>query len=86
MGLLSGKTALTMVTKSAGLTTIYGRTSVVSLNEVMDRAGRSLGLSLEDLEVLKRFIMFSICVLISGDGVDPVCFLQSSQLVLLSNF
>lgn len=60
LGRLSGKTALTMVTKSAGLTTIYGRTSAVSLNEVIDRAGRSFGLSLEDLDVLKRFIMFSM--------------------------
>lgn len=82
VGRLSGKTALTMVTKSAGLTTMYGRTSAVSLKELMDLAGRSLELSLKDLEVLKRFMMFSMCVLISGDGVDPVCFLRRSQPVL----
>ena len=58
VGRLSGKTALTMVTKSAGLTTMYGRTSAVSLREAMDLAGRSFGLSLGDLVVLKRFIMF----------------------------
>ena len=67
---------------SAGLTTMYGRTSAVSLKELMDLAGRSLELSLEDLEVLKRFMMFSMCVLISGDGVEPVCFLRRSQPVL----
>lgn len=75
VGRLSGKTALTMVTKSAGLTTMYGRTSAVSLKDVMDLAGRSFGFSLDDLEVLKRPMMFSIWVLMSGDGVAPVCFL-----------
>ena len=78
VGLLSGKTAFTMVTKSAGLTTMYGRTSAVSRREVMDLAGRSFGFSLDDLEVLKRPIIFSMCVLISAGGVAPVCFLWDS--------
>ena len=78
VGRLSGNTALTMVTKSAGLTTTYGRTSAVSLKEVMDLAGSSFGFNLDDLEVLKRPIMFSMWALISGDGVAPVCFLPGS--------
>ena len=60
VGRLSGNIALTMVTKSAGLTTMYGRTSAVSLNEVIDLAGRSFGFSLDDFEVLKRPIIFSM--------------------------
>jgi hypothetical protein len=73
-GRLSGKRALTMVIKSAGPSTRYGCTSTVSLNDVIDLAGRSFAFDLEGRLDRNRAIIFSICTLMVS-GVDGDLFL-----------
>lgn len=58
-GRLSGNRALTIVIRSAGPRTRYGCTSVVSLSEVIDRAGSSFAFDREGLFVRKRAMIFS---------------------------
>jgi hypothetical protein len=70
-GRFSGNRALTMVTRSDGPRTRYGWTSTVSRREVMDLAGRSFALDLEERLERKRDIIFSMCPLI-GRGVDDL--------------
>jgi hypothetical protein len=67
-----------MVIKSAGPSTRYGWTSTVSLNDVMDLAGRSLAFDLEGRLERNRAIMFSICALIPGGGEGDL-FLPQGQ-------
>ena len=74
-GRLSGKRALTMVIKSAGPSTRYGWTSTVSLNDVIDLAGRSFAFDLDGRLDLKRAMIFSMCALIPS-GVDGDLFLR----------
>jgi hypothetical protein len=59
-GRLSGKSALTIVNRSEGPRTRYGWTSTVSLNEVIDRAGKSLAFDLEGRLERNRAIILMI--------------------------
>jgi hypothetical protein len=71
-----------MVTKSEGLMTRYGRTSIVSLKDVIDLAGRSLGFDFWAF-VRKRPMIFSMWTLISG-GVAADSFLREVSRYRLS--
>jgi hypothetical protein len=65
-GLFSGKMAFTRVTKSAGLMTKYGWTSMVSLKDVMDLAGKSLAAGALDRDPWNLARILSTCPLILG--------------------
>ena len=70
-GLLSGNSAFTIANRSAGPRTKYGWTSTVSLNDVIERAGRSFALDLDDRVGRNREMMPSIRSFIIG-GVEGV--------------